>query len=65
MSHSQFRSVQAYNETCMAKSLRRAYDYWQGQPACISQRLQPYTPNPLNAAPTPNTLSPNTNTLKP
>ena len=32
MSHSQFRRVKAYTETCMAKSLRQAYDYWQDQP---------------------------------
>ena len=32
MSHSQFRHVDAYTETCMASSLRQAYDYWQDQP---------------------------------
>ena len=32
MSHSQFRRTEAYTETCMAKSLRQAYDYWQDQP---------------------------------
>ena len=32
MSHSQFRCVKTYTETCMAKSLRQAYDYWQDQP---------------------------------
>lgn len=32
MSHSQFRHIDAYTETCMAWSLRQAYDYWQDQP---------------------------------
>ena len=32
MSHSQFRRVKTYTETCMDESLRQAYDYWQDQP---------------------------------
>ena len=32
MSHSQFQSKIIYTYTCMAQSLRRAYDYWQDQP---------------------------------
>ena len=32
MSHSQFSGDNADTETCMAKSLRQAYDYWQDQP---------------------------------
>ena len=32
MSHSQFHKTRIYTETCMALSLRQAYDYWQDQP---------------------------------
>ena len=32
MSHSQFYCVVIYTQTCMAQSLRQAYDYWQNQP---------------------------------
>ena len=32
MSHSQFHGIIAYTQTCMAQSLRQAYDYWQNQP---------------------------------
>ena len=32
MSHSQFYYVVIYTQTCMAQSLRQAYDYWQNQP---------------------------------
>ena len=35
MSHSQFRRVKTYTETCMDESLRQAYDYWQDQPGSI------------------------------
>ena len=38
MSHSQFRRVETYTETCMAKSLRQAYDYWQDQPGFFKSR---------------------------
>ena len=32
MSHSRFHHVKACTQTCMAQSLRQAYDYWQDQP---------------------------------
>ena len=35
MSHSQFRRIKTYTETCMDESLRQAYDYWQDQPGSI------------------------------
>ena len=37
MSHSQFRRVKTYTETCMDESLRQAYDYWQDQPGSVLQ----------------------------
>ena len=40
MSHSQFRHVKTYTETCMDESLRQAYDYWQDQPGSIRRRRQ-------------------------
>ena len=40
MSHSQFRRVKTYTETCMDESLRQAYDYWQDQPGSIRRRCQ-------------------------
>ena len=41
MSHSQFRRVKTYTETCMDESLRQAYDYWQDQPGSIRRRPLP------------------------
>ena len=41
MSHSQFRRVKTYTETCMDESLRQAYDYWQDQPGSIRRRRNP------------------------
>ena len=41
MSHSQFRRVKTYTETCMDESLRQAYDYWQDQPGSFRRRLSP------------------------
>ena len=44
MSHSQFCRIKAYTETCMAYSLRQAYDYWQDQPGyCNTAKLLPNT----------------------
>ena len=40
MSHSQFRRIKTYTETCMDESLRQAYDYWQDQPGSIRRRLR-------------------------
>ena len=42
MSHSQFRRIKTYTETCMDESLRQAYDYWQDQPGsiCSFHRLE-------------------------
>lgn len=34
MSHSRFHRFKVCTWTCMAKSLRQAYDYWQDQPDC-------------------------------
>ena len=42
MSHLQFRRIEAYTETCMAKSLRQAYDYWQDQPG-LSNATETHT----------------------
>ena len=39
MSHSQFRCIKTYTETCMDESLRQAYDYWQDQPGSIRKRF--------------------------
>ena len=41
MSHSQFRRVKTYTETCMDESLRQAYDYWQDQPGSTRRRAAP------------------------
>ena len=41
MSHSQFRRVKTYTETCMDESLRQAYDYWQDQPGSIRRPVIP------------------------
>ena len=39
MSHSQFRRIKTYTETCMDESLRQAYDYWQDQPGSIRRQV--------------------------
>ena len=39
MSHSQFRRIKTYTETCMDESLRQAYDYWQDQPGSIRRQF--------------------------
>ena len=46
MSHSQFRRIKTYTETCMDESLRQAYDYWQDQPGSIRRCdwTNPHTP---------------------
>ena len=40
MRHSQFHYIEAYTETCMAYSLRQAYDYWQDQPGLLMTASQ-------------------------
>ena len=42
MSHSQFRCIKTYTETCMDESLRQAYDYWQDQPGSIRRLYYPH-----------------------
>ncbi len=39
MSHSQSHRIQVYTQTCMAQSLRQAYDYWQDQPDYYSTKF--------------------------
>ena len=43
MSHSQFRRIKTYTETCMDESLRQAYDYWQDQPGSIRRNVRRIT----------------------
>ena len=50
MSHSQFRRIEAYTETCMAKSLRQAYDYWQDQPGLYASLSEQGQNEPDDAA---------------
>ena len=43
MSHSQSHRIQVYTQTCMAQSLRQAYDYWQDQPDYYALNFIPST----------------------